>query len=79
MSRQPYSRKTKDAPVLTRLDEPNWSKLIDDLVKLHVPKKQIAERCEMYRQTLYGIWENGVKPNWRQGQLLINLHRRLVK
>lgn len=73
-----YQRKTVDAPVLPKvIATPPWVNLISDLVKRRIPKKQIAERCDMARETLYSIWE-GKQPSWRQGQLLLELHRRAV-
>lgn len=73
-----YQRKTADAPVMGAVDEPDWSELISDLCRNSIPKKQIAERCDMTRQVLYSIIAGRSVPYWRQGQLLIDLHKRVV-
>ena len=78
MGRVVYERKTADAPVMGVVNEPNWGELITQLCQKSVPKKQIAERCDMTRQVLYWILAGKSVPQWRQGQLLIDLHKRVV-
>ncbi len=78
MGRVTYERKTADAPVMAHITEPNWPALIGRLCQKSIPKKQIAERCDMTRQVLYSIIAGKSVPYWRQGQLLIDLHQRVV-
>ena len=78
MGRVSYARKTADAPVMAHITEPNWPALIGRLCQKSIPKKQIAERCDMSRQVLYYIIAGRSVPQWRQGQLLIDLHQRVV-
>lgn len=75
MPRVGYARKTVDAPTIPQVVEPDWSQLIDDLCRKGIPKKQIAERCSIERQVLYGMIAGTSIPKWRQGQLLIELHK----
>ena len=76
--RTAYDRKTVDAPALPPVVEPDWAELITDIYQQGVPKKQIAERCEMDRQSLYNLLKGATSPRWRQGQLLIALHKSIV-
>lgn len=78
MARVGYERKTIDAPPMASVDEPDWAQLIEDICAQRVPKKQIAERCDMHRQVLYSIINGASVPYWRQGQLLIDLHKKVV-
>lgn len=78
MARVAYERKTIDAPPMASVDEPDWAKLIEEICAQRVPKKQIAERCDMHRQVLYSIIKGASVPYWRQGQLLIDLHKKIV-
>lgn len=73
-----YVRKTIDAPIIMGLDEPDWPALINDICGQAIPKKQIAEACDMTRQVLYSIIDGTSKPHWLQGQLLLNLHNSVV-
>jgi hypothetical protein len=76
--RTAYDRKTVDAPALPPVVEPDWVELITDICQQGVPKKQIAERCDIERQLLYYWLEGKSSPRWRQGQLLIELHKAIV-
>jgi len=78
MSRIVWVRKTVDAPPLDAVNEPDWTTLLDEIFQQGVPKKQVAERCEMTRQVLYSIWHGVSVPHWRQGQLLIALHKKVA-
>jgi len=76
--RTAYDRKTVDAPALPLVVEPDWAELITDICQQGVPKKQIAERCDIERQLLYYWLEGKSSPRWRQGQLLLALHKAIV-
>lgn len=76
--RTAYERKTVDAPALPSVVEPDWAELITDICQQGVPKKQIAERCDIERQVLYYWLEGKSSPRWRQGQLLLALHKAIV-
>lgn len=74
----PYERKTKDAPKMERVLDPDWAQLILDICGTGIPKKQIGERCEISREIIYSILRGVSVPYWRQGQMLLALHAKVV-
>ena len=73
-----YERKTKDAPKIDRVLDPDWAQLILEICGTGIPKKQIHERCEISREILYSILRGASVPYWRQGQMILALHARVV-
>ena len=74
----PYVRKTKDAPKIDRVLDPDWSQIILEICATGIPKKQIAQRCEINREMLYSVLRGATTPYWRQGQMILALHTRVV-
>lgn len=70
-----YIPKLQRVPLLPPIDTPNWSALMNELLKAGVPRTRIAHNCRMARETIKSVAEGTAEPKWSQGQMLLQLKR----